>query len=391
MGHWASISARLWALGADRVLAVAAVVLGAVQATEAAAASDVGTRGVALAFGVLMAVPLVRAWRAPLAALLAFQAIAVVEGALGGRLFAGTSASVLLLMAYVLVLALRCERRAFTIGVAATIVLMPLVGVLENDEPDALGAAVWLALVPVGLPAVTGRVLRARNRLNHELHEQVTELERNRAERELAAVLDQRTRIARELHDIVAHDVSVMLVQAQAARRTVRSDPERARGAIAAVEDTGREALGELRRLLGVLRRGDEELALAPHPSLARLGALVERMRAAGLPVELEVAGERRALAPGVDAAAFRIVQQALTNLLQHAHAGVASVRVAYEPVAVELVVRDDGEARGQLRDGAGLAGLRERVALYGGELHAAGRREGGFEMRARLPIGEAA
>jgi len=204
-------------------------------------------------------------------------------------------------------------------------------------------------------------------------------------------VLTERTRIARELHDIVAHDVSVMLVQAQAARRTVRSDPERARGAIAAVEDTGREALGELRRLLGVLRRGDEELALAPQPSLARLDALVERMRAAGLAVELEVAGERRALAPGVDAAAFRIVQEALTNVVRHADTSAASVRVAYEPVAVELVVRDDGGARGPVRDGTGLAGLRERVALYDGELRAERRREGGFEMRARLPAGKAA
>jgi len=391
MGRWASILARLRALPADRVLAAAALLLGALLVVEAAATSDVGTRGVALVFAVLMALPLARAWRAPLAALLALNALALAQGALGGRLFGVTNAGAFLLIAYVLVLALREDRRRFAIGVAATIVLMPLVAVLEHDEPDALSAALWIVLIPVGLPAVTGRVLRARNRLNHELHEQAAELQRNRAERERAAVLTERTRIARELHDIVAHDVSVMLVQAQAARRTVRSDPERARGAIAAVEDTGREALGELRRLLGVLRRGDEELALAPQPSLARLDALVERMRAAGLAVELEVAGERRALAPGVDAAAFRIVQEALTNVVRHADTSAASVRVAYEPVAVELVVRDDGGARGPVRDGTGLAGLRERVALYDGELRAERRREGGFEMRARLPAGKAA
>ncbi|HEX6743294.1 MAG TPA: histidine kinase, partial [Solirubrobacteraceae bacterium] len=203
--------------------------------------------------------------------------------------------------------------------------------------------------------------------------------------------LGERTRIARELHDVVAHDVSVMLVQAAAAKRTVPADPERARAAIAAVEDTGREALGELRRLLGVLRRGDEELALAPQPSLDRIGALVQRMRATGLPVELEVAGDPVHLAPGVDAAAFRIVQEALVNVVRHAAATRAIVRVDYEPQAVELVVSDDGDGDGPIRDGRGLVTLRERVALYGGELSAGRRRPRGFELRARLPVRESA
>ena len=168
--------------------------------------------------------------------------------------------------------------------------------------------------------------------------------------------------------------------------------PERARRAIAAVEETGREALGELRRLLGVLRRGDEELALAPQPSLVRIGALVARTRDAGLPVELEVAGDPVHLPPGVDAAAFRIVQEALVNVARHAAATRALVRVDYEPEAVELVVSDDGRGDdGPLRDGRGLVNLRVRVALYGGELRAGRRRPRGFELRARLPIGEAA
>jgi signal transduction histidine kinase len=135
-----------------------------------------------------------------------------------------------------------------------------------------------------------------------------------------------------------------------------------------------------------VLRRGDEELALAPQPSLARLPTLVERISAAGLAVDLEVSGERLALAPGVDAAAYRIVQEALTNVVRHGGANHAAVHVTYDPGAVELVVSDDGA----VRDGAAIVGLRERVALYGGALHA-GRSGNDFELRARLPLTEAA
>jgi signal transduction histidine kinase len=390
MGHSASISARLRALAADRMLAALGVVLGTTLVLEAALTNDVGARGVAIAFAVLMAPPFAFAWRAPLGALLAFDALAVAEGALGGRVFGVTTSVAFLLIGYVLVLGLRSERRAFIIGVVATIALMPVVSQLEHDEPNPLNAVLWIALVPVGIPAAGAQMLRSRNRLNRRLHEQAAELERNRAERERAAVLEERTRIARELHDIVAHDVSIMLVQAQAARHTAFADPERARGAIAAVEDTGREALGELRRLLGVLRRGDEELALAPHPSLARLESLVERVRVPGLAIDLEVQGERRPLPPGVDAAAFRVVQEALTNVVRHARASHASVRVTYDRRAVDLVVRDDGVAGGPVRDGAGILGLRERVALYGGELRA-GRRAAGFELHARLPLAEAA
>ena len=391
MGRWASIDARLRALSTDRVLAVTATLLAALFALEAALAHDPGDRRVALVFAVLMAVPLAFAARAPLATLLIFEALALVEGALGGRLFGTTTFSALLLIAYVLVLSLRAERREFAIGALATLVLLPVVSALEHDEPNILNGVAWIALIPVGLTAVSGRILRARGELNRRLHEQAAELERNRAERERAAVLAERTRIARELHDIVAHDVSIMLVQAQAARRTTRSDPDRARSAIAAVEETGREALGELRRLLGVLRRGDEELALAPQPTLARIGTLVERVRAAGLAVELDIAGEQRALPPGVDAAAFRVVQEALTNVVAHAHAARASVRIAYDPAQVELVVRDDGAAGAAFREGAGIVGLRERVALYGGELRAGRGRDTGFELRATLPLAEAA
>jgi signal transduction histidine kinase len=383
MRRRASIDARLRALPPDRVLAAVGVLLAITNAIEVTTADDPGRRGVALAFALVLPLPLAFAWRAPLGALLAFDVLAIAEGALGGRVFGTTVSIALALITYVFVLALRGDRRDFAIGLVASFVLLLACSLLEDDSGGVLGNAFWLAMIPLGIPSVVGRVLRSRNDLNARLREQALELECNRAERERAAVLRERTRIARELHDIVAHDVSVMLVQTQAAQRTAMGDPERARGAIAAVEDTGREALGELRRLLGVLRRGDEELALAPQPSLARLGVLVERMRTAGFAVELAVAGDRRPLAPGLDAAAYRIVQEALTRAVQDRHARSASVRVSYDPATVELVVSDDGATR----DGVGIVGLRERVALYGGELRAGPADGEGFELRALLPL----
>jgi signal transduction histidine kinase len=392
MGRRAFTDASRRALDPERALAALAVLFALAQLTEAALADDAGVRAVTLVFALLTPIPLVFAWRAPLASLLAVDLLFLVDAVLGGRLLNASQVAVLLCVVGVFLVGLRAPARHLLIGVVAAVGLLTATALLEGVSGDLVSGTAWVAIIPVGIPALAGRVLRSRNALNRRLDEQAREIERNRAEREAAAVLGERTRIARELHDVVAHDVSVMLVQAAAAKRTVPADPERARAAIAAVEDTGREALGELRRLLGVLRRGDEQLALAPQPSLERIGALVQRMRATGLPVELEVAGDPVHLPPGVDAAAFRIVQEALVNVVRHAAATRAVVRVDYEPEAVELVVSDDGGGvDGPIRDGRGLVNLRERVALYGGELRAGRRRPRGFELRARLPVGEAA
>jgi signal transduction histidine kinase len=297
---------------------------------------------------------------------------------------------VFLALAYTFCVALWRDLRTALLATAAFDVFIAGGLVFEGTSDGAAGDIAFILLILNAMPLIAGRVLRTQGRLNERLDAQARELERNRAKRERAAVQAERTRIARELHDVVAHDVSVMLVQAQAARRIVPGDPERAREAIAAVETTGREALGELRRLLGVLRRGDEELALAPQPSLGRVSTLVDRIRTAGVAVDLEIEGTPYALPPGLDAAAFRVVQEALANVLQHAGSGHADVRVAYGPAGVELRVRDDGRAApGEVHDGDGLVGLRERVALYGGELRTGRRRAGGFELRARLPVAE--
>jgi signal transduction histidine kinase len=238
---------------------------------------------------------------------------------------------------------------------------------------------------------VGGIALHRRELLASLLGERAERAERERELRAREAVADERARIARELHDVVAHDVSVMVVQAQGAARVLEGDQPEVREALAAIEATGREAVDDMRRLLGVLRRSDDELALAPQPSLGQLDSLVAGVREAGLPVELEVVGEPIALPPGVDLSAYRIVQEALTNALKHAGPARARVVVRYEADAVELEVSDDGPGvPDTVGTGHGLVGMRERVALYGGDLEAGERREGGWALRARLPLGAA-
>ena len=210
---------------------------------------------------------------------------------------------------------------------------------------------------------------------------------RRKHEEAQLAVADERARIARELHDIVGHGVSVMTVQAAAVCRLLRPDQEREREALLAVERTGREALAEMRRMVGVLRRSEEAAALAPQPSLGRLDALVDKARRAGLPVDLQIEGAPVELPPGVDLAAYRVVQEGLTNALKHARATRAEVQVRYCDGQIEVSVTNDGRRDGNSGSaGHGLVGMRERVAVYGGELEAGPQPAGRFTLRARLP-----
>jgi len=228
-------------------------------------------------------------------------------------------------------------------------------------------------------------VIRNRSRLNRTLREKAERLRRERAEQAEQAAAEERTRIAGELHDVVAHALSAMVIQAGGARRLTAKNPQRAADAFGAVETTGREALQEIRRLLGVLRRDDEEIALAPQPSLRHLSALVQRTRADGLPVALDVQGDERPLPAGVDLTAYRLVQAALLGALEQGRAASAEVTVRYRPDGLDVEVRDDGTATDQPRP---LAGVRERVGLYGGQITSGHRRSGGHTIRARLPVG---
>ncbi|HEV2813475.1 MAG TPA: histidine kinase [Solirubrobacteraceae bacterium] len=257
-----------------------------------------------------------------------------------------------------------------------------LASILDDYEGALVADLLWTGLVFVTAPTVAGRLIRNRSQLQRALREKAARLDRERAAEAERAVADERTRIAGDLHDIVAHALTEMTLQATAAGRLAERDPERARAAFAAVEDRGRDALGELRRLLGVLRHGDEELALAPQPSLRHLESLVRRAGAAGLPVAVSVEGDAVELPAGIDVTGYRVVQEALNGALRVHGAGRAEVHVRYGRTNVELSVSDDGRLVGE---GPPL-GLRERVALYGGELSAAPRRDGGHVVRARLP-----
>jgi signal transduction histidine kinase len=229
-------------------------------------------------------------------------------------------------------------------------------------------------------PWAAGRAVRQRRLRDREL-----ELEKGRA---AAAIVEERARIARELHDVVAHSISVMVIQARGGRRVLESEPADARDAFAVIESTGQQALDEMRRLVGMLRSGEETLPLAPQPSLKELGTLVEQVRAAGLPVQVAVEGEPRDLPPGVDLSAFRIVQEALTNALTHAGPARARVVLRYRADELELEISDDGPGTGDgSGSGYGLVGLRERVLVYGGELQAGRQPGGGYALRVRLPF----
>jgi signal transduction histidine kinase len=220
----------------------------------------------------------------------------------------------------------------------------------------------------------------------HGREAEVHELRRDREAQARAAVAAERERIARELHDVIAHSLSVMVVQAQAADRVLEGEHPSAREALASIDATGRQALTEMRRLVGMLRE-QVDPGLAPQPGLGQLDALIERVGDAGLPVDLVVEGPPRPLAPGVDLAAYRIVQEALTNALKHAGPATARVVVRYGDDDMELEVADDGRgARAAEGNGHGLAGMRERVAVYGGMLESGPRDERGFLVRARLP-----
>ena len=250
---------------------------------------------------------------------------------------------------------------------------------------DTLPNLIFSVTFAVVGPMIFGQLMANRAGLNRALGEKARRAEAERREQAGSAALEERTRIAGELHDVVAHALSAMTIQASAARRFSERDPALARDAFSAVEQTGREALAELRRLLGVLRKEDEELALAPQPSLAHVDALARRARTAGLPVRVSVSGAVRALPAGVDLTAYRLVQEALGGARDAGQAGHAEVSIAYGDAEVRVDVADDGAPKGRR-----LLGMRERVAVYGGELAAAPVAGGGWRVSARLPLGTA-
>jgi len=259
------------------------------------------------------------------------------------------------------------------------------VGGAGEDVDNVIFGLVWAALC-----WTAGRVVRGRTDTARSLADRAARLEAERAEQVERAAAAERGRIARELHDVISHSVSVMVVQAGAAEEILRRDPERAVAPLRAVQDTGREALAELGRLLGVLRGDAAELGLAPQPGIGDLGDLVAQSERAGVPVELRVEGPERPLPRGVELSLYRIVQEALTNTRKHAGPARAAIVLRYDDAAVVAEISDDGHRNGNGNGnggGHGLVGMRERVAVYGGTLDAGPGPHGGYAVRARIPL----
>jgi len=372
-----------WLLAA--ALAAAFLLQLALHDTEGSAALNI-------AGGLLLTLPLAFRRQAPVAVIAIFCATAILNEALGGALFTFPEAGA------------PDQDPPLFASLAAGAVASYSVGVYADDRPAVAGlllgvAGLWATVVASdqiefanfiwsgGLIAATpwfaGRVSRSRR-------QRIASLELEQEQRTQIALADERARIARELHDVVAHSVGVIVVQAQGARRVIDRDPARADEALATIEDTARSALGEMRRSLGVLRSEGEEAARAPQPGVGDIEGLLASARSSGLSVDFVVEGTARPLPQGVDLSAYRIVQEALTNTIKHAGPARSRVTLRYGDGELVVEVKDDGPGPADdAREGAGhgLVGMRERVAVLAGELQAGAGPDGGFLVRASLPL----
>ena len=278
------------------------------------------------------------------------------------------------------------DRTWSAIAIVAVAALTSLGLIVQEADPGEALVLTFVIIVPTWL---AGDVLRTR-RLEAVQRTEAAERERReRDARTAAAAAEERRHVARELHDIVAHAVSVMVIQAGAARQVLHTSPEQAEEAMLAVESTGRDAMTELRRFLGALSADDEAAGLAPQPGIGQLPGLLERVREAGLPATLEVDGDPRPVSPSVDVTVFRIVQEGLTNALRYAQRAATLVRLTWEPVQLRIEILDEGPAgpTSTTEPGRGLAGMAERASLIGGRVEAGPRVGGGFAVRAWLPL----
>jgi signal transduction histidine kinase len=286
------------------------------------------------------------------------------------------------------------RRRAWWAMVASCVSLLVAASASLLDTDDGFDTLTLLTMIAFLGGAITaGVIIRNRERIFVDTERRASAAEADRLAAAERAVASERSRIAREMHDVVAHSMSVISVQAAAGREIVHADPDKAAKVFATIETVGRESLAELRRMLGVLRdTGDHGAALSPQPGIADIPAVVAQTSASGVSSDLVVEGHARALAPGIELAVYRVVQEALTNVLKHAGPSTsAAVRIAYAANEVTVEVTDDGRgaATGLSAGGAGhgLIGMRERVEIYGGTF-AAGPRDGsGFGVVAVLPI----
>jgi signal transduction histidine kinase len=381
--------ARRWALDAAIVLfAVAAVIELVVRRDDADAPQTTLLVCIPTALVVVL-VLLARRWYpfgAPAAFWLLGAAASFVDGRLipfpAGLYLAGVLAAFLLGTVRDVVLA--------RVGLA--IVLVSMATIILNRPGHSAGELVFVPAI-FAIAWIGGYVLSARAAQADAAEERAAQAEKEREAAARIAVAEERARIARELHDIVAHAVSVMVLQVGAVRHQLPDELAAEADALRGVEQTGRTALTEMRRLLAAMRRDGDDVELAPSPGLDSVSSLVADVERAGLPVTVHVEGEQAQLPRAIDLSAYRIVQEALTNALKHARAQRADVTLRYAPDELGIEVRDDGRGGGAGTNGAGfgLVGISERVKIYGGRMSAGRAPEGGFVVEARLPLaGEA-
>jgi signal transduction histidine kinase len=342
-------------------------------------------RPAVVVFALAMCLPLAIRRRAPLLAvtLIAAAYIALLQVALVAANEYTTIVAVILIAAY----AAGHHPDRIRAVAGGLIVLVATCYEVLLDDPRAVAEYVFIGLIITAV-WMAGFGMEQRERRAARLVGETISLRQERDSAAEGAAADERARIARELHDIISHNVSVMVLQAGAAGEVIDSDPDRAKGSLDAIQQTGRQALVELRRLLGVL--GDEPSVSprSPQPGLEQLPTLVETLRDTGLAVDLRVLGMARALPPGVDVTAYRIIQEALTNAARHAGPAEVTVSITYGDDAVEIEVLDTGQGPNvPVRTGRGLAGMKERVALHAGTIEAGPGPAGGFAVRVWLPL----
>ncbi|HSJ82934.1 MAG TPA: sensor histidine kinase [Acidimicrobiia bacterium] len=356
-----------------------------------------GSRSLNTLFLLLVCLPLVWRRRAPLAALVVVLVVSYTWAFSFGDLTIQPPFEAFLALLFT-VYTVGAQATGLRVWIAVAILIL---GFLAEIPLVALGKPAgnaFPAWIFFGLTFVAARVVHRQRILGRELAERASELEQEREEKARLEVALERTRIARELHDVVTHNVSLMVLQASVERRLANALGDSTIKTLASIEKTGRQTLSELRRVLGILSSNEERQPLAPQPTIATFAELVDGARTAGLPVELVVEGEPKQLSAGVELCAYRIVQEALTNTLKHAEAANARVRVHYENGHVDVEVTDDGRGAGGNGEdpaevpgsGHGLVGMRERVELYEGVLEVGSMRDAvGYRVFARLPTSE--
>jgi signal transduction histidine kinase len=378
-----SVRARIRAIDpfkADVLIAAAFIVAAVIEISQLDPNGD--NRPVTLVAGVIALSSLAFRRRDPLLAAGLFVVPALAQAFLGGFLTTNSTTPFVAVILLLYSVARYADGRRFRAAAALVAGCMTATLLIEAGlEPEEIFWAVFL----FGLPLLTGRALRSRAQLQAELRERAERDEADREWRAEHAVEEERTRIAAELQTLVANGLSAMVVQAETVPRTIDAgDLARAGTALAAVEATGRDALTEMRRLLGVLRHDGDAAELTPQPGLPRVLALVERIHEDGLPVQLRLSGDRRRLPPGIDLTGYRVLEDALETAAEQG-ATATDVLIHFTPDELRLQVTDDRD--GDLADR--LPGLKERVGLYGGHLTAARVEDGAFRVRMNLPIEE--